>query len=386
MRFTRPKFCRAMKRFWDDFILDWNVLLNGNPAVDVFNGLKLAAGGELGIGVGEEEWGCGEREVLEDFIGRTDGLVDLMVARFGEASDLDPTQHQTLTSTTGSSSNKIHANEWQGAVRDSRPSDGVIFSGIGAITRTSIKAVSSWVELIYKYGKDAYGVRDNPSAIDRPKYNRPLDSRESRKHPDKDSESPPSRSSNPLSSEQTSPSDLKRRSGSSTGIPAPIVKPSKYPMVKTIDSEPLVKNTNLKSESVQDSASGTETLMKYLTLGAYGSKWGISTPKPNSYRSRTSEFAGGGPQSLQDQGESHGYFIIGLQGDLDQDAGIRYNHRDIEQSTDRGNIVKRQSWNNRTMIRTLHVERIRQKNAESSRRNLAQNGMWTSIIAAQYSE
>lgn len=355
--------------------------------MDVFNGLKLAAGGELGIGVGEEEWGCGEREVLEDFIGRTDGLVDLMVARFGDASDLDSTQHQTLSSTTGSSSNTIYANEWQGAARDLKPSDGVIFSGIGAITRTSIKAVSSWVELLYKYGKDAYGVRDNPSAIDRPKHNRPLDSRESRKHPDKDPESPSCGSSNPLSSsEQTAPSDLKRRSGSSTGIPAPIVKPSKYSMVKTIDSEPPVKYTNLKTENAQDSASGTETLMKFLTLGVYGSKWGVSIQKPSSYRSGTSELAGGRPQSLQDQGESHGYFIIGLQGDLDQDAGIRYNHHDIEQSTDRGNIVKRQSWNNRTMIRTLHVERVRQQNAESSRRKLAQNGKWTSIIAAQLSE
>ena len=61
------------------------MLLHGNPAVEIFNGLKLAAGGELGIGVGEEDWGSGEREVLEGFIGRTEGLVDLVVARFGDS-------------------------------------------------------------------------------------------------------------------------------------------------------------------------------------------------------------------------------------------------------------------------------------------------------------
>jgi hypothetical protein len=33
------------------------LLLTGNPIVDIYNGIKLSAGGELGIGVGEEEWG-----------------------------------------------------------------------------------------------------------------------------------------------------------------------------------------------------------------------------------------------------------------------------------------------------------------------------------------
>ena len=52
--------------------------------MDIYGGIKLAAGGELGMGVGEEEWGSGEREVLEHFQSRTEGLVDLMVSRFGD--------------------------------------------------------------------------------------------------------------------------------------------------------------------------------------------------------------------------------------------------------------------------------------------------------------
>lgn len=381
MRFTRPKFCRALKRFWDDFVLDWSVLLNGNPAVDVFNGLKLAAGGELGIGVGEEEWGCGEREVLEGFVGRTDGLVDLMVSRFGDDSGLDPIQHQTLTP---ASNKQIDANEWQGAGRNLRPSDGVIFSGIGSITRVSIKALSSWVELLYKYGKDAYGVRDNPSAIDRPKHKRPLDSRQRRSHLGKTPGSSQRGSSNPLSSGQSSPSTLKRKLDSSAGIPASIVKLSKDATVDTKDPGPFMKLTGVQSENAQDSSSGTETLMKYLTLGVYGSKWGIPAQKSVTRHRGTSGLAGGGSQSLHNQGKAHGYFMIGLQGDLDPDLGIRYNHHDKEPGSDHDNTVESQSWNNRTMIRTLHVERVRQKNDGSSNSNAARNGKWTSIVTAQY--
>ena len=58
-------------------------MLHGNPATSVFAGIKIAACGELGIGVGEEERGSGEREVLEGFVERTEGLVDLVVSKFG---------------------------------------------------------------------------------------------------------------------------------------------------------------------------------------------------------------------------------------------------------------------------------------------------------------
>ena len=90
-RIPRPKFYGFLKRFWDGFVWNWDVLLHGNPAVEIFNGLKLAAGGELGIGEGEEEWGSGEREILEGFIERTGGLVDLVVSRFGDGTPSSPT-------------------------------------------------------------------------------------------------------------------------------------------------------------------------------------------------------------------------------------------------------------------------------------------------------
>src|ERR1700748_3035124 len=43
----RTKFCSLLDRFWTKFSLSWDVMLHGSPAVDIFGGTKLAAGGEL---------------------------------------------------------------------------------------------------------------------------------------------------------------------------------------------------------------------------------------------------------------------------------------------------------------------------------------------------
>ncbi|MBE3042302.1 DUF1712 domain-containing protein, partial [Candidatus Bathyarchaeota archaeon] len=61
----RRKFVSVMTRYWDLFLSTWSVALHGNPARSVFGGINVAASGELGVGVGEEERGSGEREVLE---------------------------------------------------------------------------------------------------------------------------------------------------------------------------------------------------------------------------------------------------------------------------------------------------------------------------------
>ena len=151
VRLTRPKFCATLERFWDRFTRDWEVLLHGTPSVDIYNGLKLAAGGELGIGVGEEEWGSGEREVLEGFIGRTEGLIDVLVSRFGDA------EKETIV---GRQSEEQEV--WLGSGRLPDCSDGVVFSGIGAVTRPSLRSISAWMEWIYKHGQAAHGVKDNP--------------------------------------------------------------------------------------------------------------------------------------------------------------------------------------------------------------------------------
>ncbi|KAL1296876.1 hypothetical protein AAFC00_004491 [Neodothiora populina] len=161
VRSTRDKFCNIIDRYWTRFCRNWDVLLHGNPAVEAFGGIKLAAGGELGVGVGEEEWGSGEREVLEDLIRQTEGLVDLTVSRFGQAAPPEP--DNAADNPSGETISEAASGfPWLGCGHLPAASDGVIFGGSGAITRASLRDVSEWVQQIYTYGEYAYGVKDNP--------------------------------------------------------------------------------------------------------------------------------------------------------------------------------------------------------------------------------
>lgn len=354
-------------------------MLCGNPAVDVFNGLKLAAGGELGIGVGEEEWGSGEREVLEGFIGRTDGLVDLIVSRFGDDPESNQAQPHPIHQIGALSTSKGITNEWQSGDRHPGPSDGVIFSGVGAITRSSIKSISGWMELLFRYGQDAYGVRENASATYRRKRKKPSSFHNQSDRTDKSPASSQREPQNTKTLKSSSPTICRRQSISPAGIPPPIVKPTIRSPTKADDLQPSDKIVTTEKESkiqpdgtTDDSLSGTETLMKYLSLGVYGSKWGIPArktptrlPIPYSHnqdgdegassRSSKNEF-----QHSQNERASPGHFMIGLQGDLDNDVGVGH-ERGVEISTDHDDAVENRSWNNRTMLRTLQVERLKRK-------------------------
>ncbi|KAK3075153.1 hypothetical protein LTR53_001764 [Teratosphaeriaceae sp. CCFEE 6253] len=172
VRLSREKFCNALDRFWSRFTRTWDVLLHGNPAADAFGGIKLASGGELGVGVGEEEWGSGEREVLEDLTHRTEGLLDLVVSRFGEPA-------QTIASDEASLP-EAEALPWLGSGGQPSASDGVLFGGVGAVARASLQDVSLWMRQVYTDGEYAYGVKDNPlrERRKRRRRNRPTESTE----------------------------------------------------------------------------------------------------------------------------------------------------------------------------------------------------------------
>lgn len=160
-RSGREKLINMLDRFWTKFCKYWEVLLNGNPAVDALGGLKLAAGGELGMGVGEEEWGSGEREVLEDLVHRTGGLMDLVVSRFGNEQS------------EGALEDDI---PWLGSGQPPDANDGVIFGGVGALSRGSVRDIANWVQQVFTYGDYAYGIRDNPA---RKRRRRPAQARSS---------------------------------------------------------------------------------------------------------------------------------------------------------------------------------------------------------------
>lgn len=156
VRNRRSKFINILGRYWDEFLSSWNVMLHGNPAVAVYGGIKLAASGELGIGVGEEERGSGEREVLEGFVGRVDGLVDLVVSRFGDASK--GAKGKQLQSHSG------QRQPWLGTGAEPHAEDGAVFLGVGALSRKSLRDITHWMEDVYSWGPRAYGVMDNPTS------------------------------------------------------------------------------------------------------------------------------------------------------------------------------------------------------------------------------
>ena len=366
-RVPRPKFCGFLKRFWDAFIKNWAVLLHGNPAVDIFNGLKLAAGGELGMGEGEEEWGSGEREVLEGFIERTTGLVDLLVSRFGNA----PSSSRASSRSPSLKSDLAGvAPAGQASERCPRPSDGVVFSGVGALTRSSVRTISSWIEWLHLYGKDAYGVKENPSSVPRrrrPKHEPPSLEPASLEEPlhGKKGNSTPLRG---ITSEETA----KGLDNAPVGIPPPIVGPG---LKRQSAPEPHKED---KGGAVESSGNGTETIMKYLTLGVYGSSWGIPYGRPpvsqrvsslrrevGSNRSRSSA-----SDKAMTQGPEAppGHFLIGLQGQLEEDVQILLNEEETELGTDQENATEdRRELNNRVIMRTLYVERAKGSIDESGK-------------------
>ncbi|PGH07843.1 hypothetical protein GX51_01553 [Blastomyces parvus] len=358
-RLQRTAFCSALEYFWTRFIWNWDPLLNGNPAVEVFNGIKLAATGELGIGVGEEEWGSGEREVLEDFVSRTDGLVDLVVSRFGDPSpnsqkDNSPGQQSTNVGSAAGS------HMWIGCNTPPRSFDGVVFSGVGAISKQSLTRVSHWMEWIYRYGEDTFGVRRDPKSIRR---------RKRRKIPEGRASNGESKA-NPKSPNHTPKRSL------SPGIPPPIiVGPDPTPkqateMSKSRESSLNARdNTKSSAENSTDlSGFGTEKFMKLLTLG-YGTSWAdpsnfsLSHPRVNFLR------FGGSPQPATGEADflsvssstapetmplprtdNNGRFIIGLRDDPEiEDSDEEDDPQDSELRDTQGKGAQKE----RTVLRTL---------------------------------
>ena len=277
-RIGRTIFTSLLERYWTSFARTWDVMLHGNPVVDIYNGIKLAAGGELGIGVGEEEWGSGEREVLEDFVTRTDGLMDLIVSRFGDAPALNDFGSPAKASAMKSS----NLPPWLGTDADPRSTDGIIFSGTGAISRRSLATVSQWMEAIFKSEEGTYGVGENPNHRHRHKRRKIGSKKSSTEDPGalKLAESRYN-DKGELSSDPDLRKEAMRRNAAPPGIPPsliPIVVKSTDNAMSNIngDNKSASETRTTASTTDQDSSLfDAEKMMGYLKLG-YGSSWTLS--------------------------------------------------------------------------------------------------------------
>ncbi|KHJ35415.1 putative vacuolar fusion protein ccz1 protein [Erysiphe necator] len=160
----RSKFQRILSRYWDAYITRWNVLLHGNPANNLYLGIKIASCGELGIGVGEEHRGSAEREVLEGFTHQFKGMVDVFVSKFGDDKDLE-------TSNNIFDRDYTYRN-WIGNGNELSAEDGAIFLGTGYLSRKSIRDISYWIEDLYRWGIHTYGIIDDPTSSSRSRNSR----------------------------------------------------------------------------------------------------------------------------------------------------------------------------------------------------------------------
>ncbi|KAK4169190.1 hypothetical protein QBC43DRAFT_86565 [Cladorrhinum sp. PSN259] len=290
VRAQRTKFVALLGRYWDGFLSSWNVLLHGNPAVNVFGGIKIAACGELGIGVGEEERGSGEREVLEGLVGRVDGLVDLVVGRYGE---------------------KVGEGEgqWLGTGSEVGGEDGAVFLGVGNVSRHSLRAICWWMEDMYCWGQNAYGVMDSPTAT--------------------------------RSQLRRRRAAAGRRGKSTAGLAQSDAK----------NPDGLSPSPAETSEA-EKGVSGMNNLLGYLTLG-YGTSWSLSSsPSRDQSQMTTPEPSKLAPprpflSRRTSRDVNTGHFLIGLIGDIDN-VGDSDDPESPESEQD--------AINSRTLLRTLMVE------------------------------
>lgn len=334
LRIKRTRFTSTLGRYWDLFLSTWHVLLSGNPARDVFGGIKIAASGELGIGVGEEDRGSGEREVLEGLVGRVDGLVDLLVSKFG---DSDPDDFNK----TGESKKELGQHrtsaQWLGAGKGPGAEDGAIFLGVGALSRKSMRDITQWMEDMYTWGENAYGVLESPKAARRALTASAAEARESRR-------------------KSTSPA---------IHVPPNLFAPKRGP--KTAGNTPSPRHTSPApnkdprskgTEENSEDGPGLEKYMDYLKLG-YGKYWslgGDSTSLPAEAQHSDQD------PTDQDMHPSKGddmvgHFLIGHTGELEEGW--------IEDPEDRRFALEHEAMNGRTMVRTLTVELESEATAES---------------------
>jgi hypothetical protein len=380
VRTRRSKFVGILGRYWDTFLSSWNVLMHGNPANSLYGGIKVAACGELGMGVGEEERGSGEREVLEGFVGRIEGLVDVIVSKFGDA-ELETDVKQNKPGPAKSVEPKP-SQPWLGSGEEPATEDGAIFLGTGSLSRKSLRDVTHWMEDLYRWGEYAYGVIDNPSSIRRSKKLKPSQTVRGKKDISAGAANKLQDTSGISSSRRDSESQAPQGEATMTILPpAPIIEGA----AAGSTASRLTKSPSFKrgpgSFTSTDSESGKgNKFMQYLKFG-YGTHWSIGGPSSKTEGGQhhsevlnesaivddqqkdglgdVAEGLDGAKKGLRPRSGSVGHYLIGLLGDFESDDDTIY----PEDSNSENAGSKHQ--NSRLLLRTLTVELEREEDARA---------------------
>lgn len=352
--------------------------MHGNPANNLYGGIKIAACGELGVGVGEEERGSGEREVLEGFVGRIDGLVDVIVSRFGDADEDEEGSPESKKTITIQQPTK----PWLGSGDDPAAEDGVIFLGTGALSRKSLRDVSHWVEDLYRWGSYAYGVVDNPTSTRRAKKPGARPERHL---------SPAAKKERQAEALGLFHSSSNRNNSMATIPPMPMNDHEEsHDKPKRKTRRPSLRRTVTSSSiaSTASDSSKSNTFTKYLKLG-YGTHWTLGgTPSKTETSAGETATTSTRPSHVPDsvhegqpgknspnteptstdtpiqaRSDSVGHFLIGLLGDIENesdDEPKEYDPTDVATSPSSPSGV-----NSRLVLRTLTLESEREEDARA---------------------
>ena len=351
-RLSRTKFCSILDKYWTSFAKSWDVMLHGNPTLDAYHAIRVPAAGELGIGVGEEDWGSGEREAIEGIVRDTEGLVDLLIHRFD-------VENQSESLSLKSNDGSYYGNLWQ----SEHLAQGIVFSGVGRVSRWSACAVSEWLQHVAEHPRTAYGVEDNPASA-----RRKLPRKSTSKNADDNDTKVTNRAHDTTAGRnQTDGLTQKDESPHRPPIPPSIVSVIEESLDKATSSAESPKPASDKSAQSPAIASfephnrlSSTDWGRYLTFG-YGSSWGPVSqnrerdklitqdplsrhednthPKPNQQANVTGLRA-------NDLPANHGRFLIGLTGDLDDNPRT---HEDDDEEIDGYEGT-------RLAVRTVHVE------------------------------
>ncbi|PQE27575.1 Vacuolar fusion CCZ1 protein [Rutstroemia sp. NJR-2017a BBW] len=376
VRTKRSKFISILGKFWDTYISTWNVLMHGNPANDLYGGIKIAACGELGVGVGEEDRGSGEREVLEGMIERTDGLVDMIVSKFG---DCRPNPNDETNKSFAEQKSK-QSEPWLGSGNELSAEDGAIFLGTGAVSRKSLRDLSHWMEDIYRWGPYAYGVIDNPSSSrkakegkGRPKA-RQNPSMEQNDQASVDSKTHGRRSSILSNEVSTTDQDVSDRPSSMSANEAnrhseggsQSQRKSRFS-----PRRPTFQRNNPSHTSTESEGSKSKKFTNYFKFG-YGTHWSLggSTTKDEGHGMPKITESGGSTQNvaainaspdankkgqfIPEFDDSTPHYLVGLMGNLNLD-----DEKDAHSDAESGD----EGYNSRLVLRTLTVELEREEDA-----------------------
>lgn len=336
VRTQRPKFISLLSRYWDLFLSTWNVLLHGNPACNIYGGIKIAASGELGVGVGEEDRGSGEREVLEGMVDRIEGLEDLVVASFGEPGEegKEPT-------------------EWLGTGAEPGADDGAIFLGTGALSRQSLRSVLWWMEDMYMWGENAYGVIESPTATrlaprrqHRQKESMtkiaPLGEVMSLGLKVSDLRLPPPKPKLTLPAEpEQSMMTASDSDGRPTGPPRPVT--SLHPPAKAKGQTSPTRTGTPTSPTTTDEHGSVGHLFSYLKMG-YGTHWSLGMGGSSQPAEKQEKVEDQKPKKPPKDNQ----FLIGLMGDLEGTPATSPDGEPIDPFEE--------DSNSRLLLRTLTVE------------------------------